>query len=378
MQFKAGSNVTHHDKEKGKALVLGFPSFFASAVIEALVHGSHREVVFLCPHRLIPSARIWAGQFRRFKKRVEILEGEPFHIDFGLSGSEWTKLRDGVEVVYHLFPPCSSSEMVRKALVESLELCDSAPRMRRLVLLSLFGSVGTDSPAPLDLHGVLRGEDEPSPWTLNATASENMLLVRKGRLPWTVFRSGVPAPRNPTLMPGRTTNMIDRVLKVLILLHCQVDIKTLKRISQRRMLFTPVETLAEAAVRLVDRDDAAGKILDFCYDDGFDVNFIRQVIDSVVTNPKIVDEVFMTRCRKKGQKLLGQWSTDMTPARLLRCATADWSVSSERTQGILHDAGISVPQVGEILVDAIKANVKAIEENIKSLEAQDQVSDSLD
>jgi len=370
--------VTHRDSGKGKALVLGFPSYFASAVIEALVNASQREVVFLCPHKLIPSARIWAGQFRRFRKRVEILEGEPFQIDFGLSGSEWTQLRDGVEVVYHFFPPCSSGENVRKALVESLELCDSAPHMRRLVLLSLFGSGGTGSPPPLDLQAVLRGEDDASPWSANAAASEGMLLARKGRLPWTVFRSGVPAPRNPTLMPVRTTNMIDRVLKVLILLHCQVDIKTLKKISHRRMLFTPVETLAEAAVGLVDRDDAEGEILDFCYDDGFDVNFIRQVIDSVVTNPKIVDSLFLTRCRKKGQKLLGQWFTDMTPARLLRCATADWSAPSERTQSILRDAGIPVPQVGEILVDAIKATVKAIEENIKSLEAQDQVSDSLD
>jgi len=184
--------VTHHDNEKGKALVLGFPSFFASAVIEALALKSQRDVVFLCPHKLIPSARIWTGHFRRSKKRVEILEGEPFHIDFGLSGSEWTQLRDGVEVVYHLIPPCSSRENVRKALVESLELCDGAPRLKRLVLLSLFGSGLADPSAPPGLHAALTGEEDASPWTLNAVASERILLARKGRLPWTIFRCGTP------------------------------------------------------------------------------------------------------------------------------------------------------------------------------------------
>jgi hypothetical protein len=369
--------VTHHDKDKGKALVLGFPSFFASTVIETLVRASQMDVVFLCPHKLTPSARIWTGQFRRLKRKVEILEGEPYQIDFGLSGSEWMQLKDGVEVVYHLFSPCRDHDQVRKALVESLELCDRAPRFRRLVLLSLFGSGAADPSAPLALHAALPDEEDASPWTLNAAASERMLLARRSRLPWTIFRTAVPAPRNLTLMPGRTTNAVDRVLKVLILLHCQVDIRTLKKVSHRRMLFTPVETLAEAAVELVRRKETEGETLNFYDDDGFDVNFIRQVIDSVVTNPKIVDESFLTRCRKNGQKLLAQWQADMTPAEMLRCATTAWHEPCERTRKIFRDAGINVPQIGEILVDAIKVSVRAIEENIRSLEAQEQVSDSL-
>jgi nucleoside-diphosphate-sugar epimerase len=369
--------VTHHDGEKGKALVLGFPSFFASAVIEALAHASQRDVVFLCPHRLIPSARIWAGHFRRLKKRVEILEGEPFHIDFGLSGDEWMSLRDGVEIVYHLFPPCASRDNVRKALLESLELCDCALRLKRLVLLSLFGGGPADPAAPLDLHAAPPEREEASPWSLHAAASEKILLARRSRLPWTIFRSGIPAPRTLTHMPGQTTNMIDRVLGALILLHCQVDIRTLKKISHRKMLLTPVETLADAAVRLAEADEAEGEILNLYYDDGFDINFIRQVIDSVVTNPRIVDRAFLTRCRKKGQNLLAQWCTDMTPSGLLRYATAERYEPCERTARILRDAGIHPPQIGEILVDAIKFNVNAIEESIRSLEAMDQVSDSL-
>jgi len=362
---------------EGRALVIGFPSFYAGALVETLVKKTSRRISFLCPHRLIPSATIWSEHFKRRRKKIEILEGEPHHVDFGLSGSEWNKLKDETEIVYHFYPPGNPRSNVRKALVETLELCESAPGFKRLVFLSLLGGESRDTVKP---HGVLfNGKDAAvSPWALNSTTAEKILITRKNAIPWTIFRCSVPAPLSPTFMPARTTNITDKVLQVLILLHCQVDIKTLKRIASRHMLFTPVETLAEAATVLAESSDGIGKTLNFFYDDGFDINFLRQVIDSIVNNRNIVRETFTTNCRKRGQKLLDLWLTDISPFRLLTHSTTYAAARCEQTQELLRQHGIKVPEIGVILTESIKVNVRTIEESIRTFESEDRISDALD
>jgi hypothetical protein len=358
-------------KHEGKALVVGFPSFYTSALIETLARRNERAVL-LCAHGLIPSAKIWTGQFGRAGKMVEILEGDPARIDFALSGAEWQKLRDETRVVYHCISPGASRNAMRAAMEETLEICTNAPGLERLVLLSLC--------RPDREAGPRRGGENgkgPSPWDLGCAAAEAMLTSRPSGPPWTIIRCAVPAPMSPSFMPGRTTDIVDRTLQVLILLHCQLDLKTLKTMAARRMLLTPVETLAEAAVTLVAGDRAAGETLDLCDEEGFDITFLRQVIDSVTSNTSIAGADFTGRCRKTGPKLLDGWLVDLTPQDLLARTTTTTRVPSDRTRAILRECGIDPPHPGTLLVEAIKVNVRIIEESMRTLESRETVGDAL-
>ncbi|MFH1438382.1 MAG: SDR family oxidoreductase [Pseudomonadota bacterium] len=310
-------------------------------------------------------------------RRIEILEGEPFHIDFGLRGDEWNRLQEEVEIVYHFFPVSNDREAVRKALVETVELCETAPRFRHLVLLSLFSvrdeSVRSSRPEPSNSFGA-----PSSPWARSGIIAEKMLHNRRGAIPWTILRHGVPAAVSPTFMPGKPTSIIDRVLQILVILQCQVDIKTLKKISSRHMSFTPVETLAEAAALLPDKPHMAGETLNFYFDGTCDIHFLRQIIGSVLNDQKVVNEGFTTKCRKAAEKLIERRCGDLTPLRLLGYCTTQGHSKCEKTVSFIEECGLAVPQIQSFLVQSIKANVKNIEEEIKSIESEMEITDSLE
>jgi len=362
---------------KGKALVIGFPGSYACCLIEELARQPEREVVFLCPHGLMPPARIWTEQLRKRGGGIEILEGEPFTIDFGLPGVEWKKLAEETELIFHFYPPSNPRARVRGALTETLELAEAAPRFTRAVFLSLFSSsvnrFGRDPG-----NDPASGDSAESPWARSAAAVEKILASRGSRLPWTVLRCGVPALLNPTFMPGKSTCTLDAVLQVLILLHCQVDIKTLKKIASRHMPFTPAEKLAEAARILAGSSEAAGEVLDVFYDDGLDISLIRRIIDSVVTGKRVAGERFTTLCRKLGPKLLEQLLGDIPPLGLLGVASSQGALPNERTGDLLQRHSVAVPSIRNILPEAIEVSLKNLEESIRLLRSREEVADSLE
>ena len=361
---------------KGKAFVVGFPASFASSLVEALSLHTKRPVAFLCPHAFIPSAKMWSEHLRA-RRRIEILEGEPFHIDFGLSGTEWNRLQEEVEIIYHFFPVSNDKEAVRKALLETIELCESAPGFKHLVLLSLFSvrdeSVLASRPDPSKSLGA-----PTSPWARSGIIAEKMLRNRRISIPWTIIRHGVPAAVAPTFMPGKPTSIIDRVLQILIILQCQVDIKTLKKISSRHMSFTPVETLAEAAAVLPEKPHMAGETLNFYFDGTCDIHFLRQIIGSSLSDRKVVDKDFSTKCRKAAATLLKRRCGNFSPLRLLGYCTAQGYSKCEKTISFIEECGLAKPQIQSFLMQSIKANVKNIEEEIKSIESEQEIADSLE
>jgi hypothetical protein len=359
---------------EGKDLVIGFPSSYACCLIETLARHGGRGVVFLCPHGLVPAARIWSGQFGRRGGGVEILEGEPTTVDFGLAGEQWKRLAEDAGVVYHFYPPSNPREKVRKALAETLELAESAPRCPRAVFLSLFS-------AGLNRFGRDPGNDPGgagSPWVRSAAAVEKILETRRPRLSWTVLRCAVPALVNPTFMPGKPTSILDAVLQVLILLHCQVDIKTFRKVEHRTMSFTPAGKLAETACALAEEEDAAGEVLNVFHDDGLDIASLRRIIDGVVSGKRIAGESFTTVCRRLGPKLLEQLLGDVPPLGLLIAATSHGAVPCERTRALLQRHGIAFPSIRNILPEAIEVSLKAVEESIRLLRSREESADSLE
>ena len=361
---------------KGKAFVIGFPASFASSLLEALALHSKRPIAFLCPHTFIPSAKMWSEHLPA-SRRIEIFEGEPFHIDFGLKGTDWNRLQKEVEIIYHFFPVSNDKEAVRKALMETIELCESAPGLKHLVLLSLFSvrdeSVLASRPDPSKSLGA-----PSSPWARNGIIAEKMLRSRKGAIPWTIIRHGVPAAVAPTFMPGKPTSIIDRVLQILIILQCQVDIKTLKKISSRHMSFTPVETLAEAAAVLPEKPNMATETLNFFFNGTCDIHFLRQIIGSVLADRKVADQGFSTKCRKAAATLLERRCGNLTPLKLLGYCTTQGYSKCEKTTSFIEECGLALPQIQSFLVQSIKTSVKNIEEEIKSIESEREITDSLE
>ncbi len=102
----------------------------SDAIVHALVRPKHREVI----------AALRAELGKTFEERVRILEGDPNHIDFGLSGREWKELSSRVTRIHHMSEvatPSASKEAAAQGNVgatrEILEFAREAKKLACLV-----------------------------------------------------------------------------------------------------------------------------------------------------------------------------------------------------------------------------------------------------
>ncbi len=85
----------------GRALVTGFPSFFARKLVSELLEDESTSVVALVPERDREGAEE-AAQLSGDRSRIEILSGEVGAIDFGLSGARYLALADELTVAHYV------------------------------------------------------------------------------------------------------------------------------------------------------------------------------------------------------------------------------------------------------------------------------------
>ncbi len=126
-------------------LLTGVPSFSAGLMLREVLREEGTQVHLVVrpkQHEALESlfesllAEIGAG----FKERVHVLEGDPTHIDFGLSGAEFNDLRKRVTRIHHMsevIAPSASKEIATQGNINSvrevLELARVAPRLESLV-----------------------------------------------------------------------------------------------------------------------------------------------------------------------------------------------------------------------------------------------------
>lgn len=85
----------------GRALVTGFPSFFARKLVDELLEDEATTVVVLVPEREHPAAEE-AANLSRDRTRVELVSGEAGAIDFGLAGAHYLALAKELTVAHYV------------------------------------------------------------------------------------------------------------------------------------------------------------------------------------------------------------------------------------------------------------------------------------
>lgn len=154
--------------------------------------------------------------------RVQLLEGEPWALDFGLSGQEWLALAREVNVIHHASQSTQSGMDANEAMrvnrgstVEALELAREAVDLERLVLWSSTCVAGSRR------GFVLEDELDTTVATRNPVEESlrrSELLVRAARhdLPATVLRAGI-------VVGDSRTGEVDRLDGPYLLIRLMLD-----------------------------------------------------------------------------------------------------------------------------------------------------------
>jgi thioester reductase-like protein len=138
------------------------------------------------------SAEYLAGLARDRRERVTELEGDPAAIDFGISGSDYLRLAESVEHVFHFASVLEAKRALHAAqhniacAREVLEFAKVARRLRGLVLLSSVIVCGTRT-------GLIAEHDLNKGQTFRGRLSESLAIVeamcaRRLSLPQIVLR----------------------------------------------------------------------------------------------------------------------------------------------------------------------------------------------
>lgn len=206
-------------------LVTGFGSNgLANRVVRSLLQASAKSELrcIVSPRARDRVNALLATMPSAHAARVRLLEGEPWAIDFGLSGKEWTHLAREVNVIHHA-SQCSQSGMDaaeamrvnRGSTAEVLELARAADDFERLVLWSSTSVAGARR------GFVLEDELDTSIATRNPVEEslrKSELLVRAARadIPATVLRSGI-------LVGDSQTGEVDRLDGPYLLIHLMLN-----------------------------------------------------------------------------------------------------------------------------------------------------------
>lgn len=179
--------------------VMGFPAQpLAGRLTRALLDDREATIRLLVPRASATEARAFLSSLDpQQERRVVVLEGDAWAIDFGLSGSEWGDLAAEVTVIHHAAQLTAlgleRDDAMRKnrgATVEAVELAERAPRLDRLIVWSSASVSGARKgfvlEEELDLSAPARNGVEES-----LRRSELLVLARRGSLPVTIVRPGI-------------------------------------------------------------------------------------------------------------------------------------------------------------------------------------------
>ncbi len=184
------------------ALILGFPAEPACRVALGLASGNEMSVEVIVRPSDLPRAR---ELIRRESAKIEIIEGDWNHIDFGLSGERFGRLSEQVSSIYNLVPPCSypdgdDLESARTTGREVLELAAAAKNLQQVVVLSHLDVAGNhrETFREVDLIVGQRFDGGSAKMRL---AAERVYRRHFGDVPITVIRSGWIVGEGENLCP---------------------------------------------------------------------------------------------------------------------------------------------------------------------------------
>ncbi len=242
-------------------LLTGLPSLPASLMLREVLSRSDAAVHLIVRPKHVDALSTIRDEFGKvFDERVRVFEGDPNHIDFGLSGSEWTELASRVTRMHHMSEvsnPSASKEAAAQGNVgatrEVLEFARGAKKLECLVAHStalVSGQrAGLIQEDELDFsHGFRNAVEETK------ARSERMLRDAMRDVPIAVVR--------PSIVVGTsTTGEIERFdgpyLLILLMMSSPRDwALPLPGRGDAPLHLVPMDFVVRAA-RAVGRDSAA-------------------------------------------------------------------------------------------------------------------------
>lgn len=355
-------------KDSGcRYLVIGFPSAYACGLVELLAEKGEGRVALLCPENLIAPAKIWSKSSGKASGLIDIIEGEPWLVDFGIEGKKWKAIAESVEYIFNCYSTFNPQVRVRDSFLEVRELAMSSPRLKRIFFLISF----------VDKFSGEQTENGKT-WIHTTIRMEQILEKMKVGMPWTVVRCGIPLLTEKFFIPSISIDPVESALIALVVLHCQLDIKTLGKIDKRYMVFTPVKHFTRIVDAILSSQDCLGEFVDILYDGGMNVSVIRSFIGNVYEGKLFGGESFLSVVRKFGKKILERVIGNVSPADLLISCTTSLPVKCEKTEYFLNQKGISIPRIADYIPETVESCSKVIEQIVHSLTGYEQSRDILD
>lgn len=246
-------------------LITGFPGFAARQLVTRLAEQPDAGPMRL----LVPATDASEAEAHlavldpSVRDRIELVEGDPWHIDLGLSGSSFKALAADTQRIFH-FAQASDPGVDRvvaergnvAATREAVEFALACRSLRSFVHLSTTFVSGNRT-------GWVR-EDELSAgqrfrnvFEETKARAEKMLSAQRERLPLVVVRA-------PMLVGDAETGEVDRLdgpyLMVLLILSSPSEVALPMPVRGEALLHTaPVDFVARAALALGHDDRARGR-----------------------------------------------------------------------------------------------------------------------
>ena len=308
------------------ALILGFPAEPACSVALALASGNEISVEVIVRPSDLPRART---QIRREGAKIEIIEGDWNHIDFGLSGERFTRLCDQVSSIYSLVPPCSYTDgddltSAKTTGREVLELALAAKNLRQVVVLSHLDVAGNHKGTFREVDLVV-GQRFDGGATKMRLAAERVYRRHFGEVPISVIRSGWIVGEGEDLCP---------------LVHlCLAAAESTPWEGNGQLILTDLDYLVDVVVGLKDVDpDPEGRTLHLISRFGGDTGELVNRISAAAREhvPKGFDlAAGARRALSRLDKTCG-WSAGTFFKRRMSAARfeADWTEEFLRSRGL--------------------------------------------
>lgn len=247
-------------------LLTGFPtSFLATRVLTKLLATDpsvHIHALVQAKSRERAEERL-QGLPKEQRTRVELLEGDSSHMDLGLSGAEFNRLKAQVDVIHH----CAAvtylgvdRQVAERANVngarEVLELAEAADHLERLVHWSTALVSGAH-------RGYIHEQELDASKGFRSTIEQTRFRAEKivrgamDHVPTTILR--------PSIIVGDShTGEIDRFdgpyLLVLLMLNAPVDLRIpLPGRGDIPLNLVPVDYVVDAALRIVSDERSVGR-----------------------------------------------------------------------------------------------------------------------
>lgn len=251
----------------GRALVTGFPSFFARKLVSELLEDEGTSVVALVPEREREAAEE-AAHLSRDHGRIEIVTGEAGAIDFGLSGARYLALANELTVAHYvpsaeLATPRGSDkkpEEVRRGYValarEALAFAAVAEKLGVSVLHSSVDVAGTYR--GLFSEGDLaKGQRFTSAGAEGRAIAETMFRRKMPDLPLCVVRPTVVIGDSRT---GEFDELDGLYLLILLVVTSPPDFTLpLPGRGDQLLNLVPVDYVVRAARRIGELPEARGR-----------------------------------------------------------------------------------------------------------------------